>query len=118
MKRSNEPVFWALFGAGGVLSAVIGPVLIYITGIGAPLGYLVSKQTLSYAHLLAFTRNPIGKLAVLTVISLFLFHGVHRMFHSLHDIGVHPTVNLKRAFYGTAIGATVITAGLLLGIGF
>jgi fumarate reductase subunit D len=118
MKRSSEPIVWALFGAGGMLSAIFGPVLIYITGIGAPTGYLLSEQTMSYAHLLAFTRNPIGKIAVLTVISLFLFHGAHRIYHSLHDLGVEAGPGTRRLFYGGATAATILAAALLLKIGF
>ena len=38
MKRSNKPIFWSLFGAGGMLSALVGPGLIYVTGIAVPLG--------------------------------------------------------------------------------
>ena len=38
MKRSNEPIFWSLFGAGGMLSALVAPILIFITGIIAPIG--------------------------------------------------------------------------------
>ena len=118
MKRSNEPVFWALFGAGGMLSALVGPVLILVTGILVPLGLLLPKRTMSYATMLAFARNPLGKLAVLAVISLFLFHGCHRMCHSLHDLGYHTGTGAKVLFYGFAIAATVLAAGLLLGIGF
>ena len=33
MKRSNAPIFWLLFGAGGMLSALLGSMLIFITGI-------------------------------------------------------------------------------------
>jgi len=36
MKRSNLPIFWSLFGAGGTLAALLGPVLVFITGIAAP----------------------------------------------------------------------------------
>jgi fumarate reductase subunit D len=41
MKRSNEPIFWSLFGAGGMLAALIGPALVFITGIAVPLGLLL-----------------------------------------------------------------------------
>jgi fumarate reductase subunit D len=118
MKRSNEPVVWALFGGGGMLSALIGPVLIFITGIAVPLGLLLPTQTMNYETMLAFTRNPIGKAVVLAVISLFLFHGCHRMYHSLHDVGVHTGLREKRWFYGSAVAGTVVAAVLLLVIGF
>ncbi len=115
MKRSNEPLFWSLFGAGGVLSALIGPVLIFITGIAVPLGFLLPPETLSYTNVLAFVQHPLGKLALLTVIALFLFHGCHRMLHSLHDLGVQTGRRATFGFYGFATLATVVTAGLLLG---
>lgn len=116
MKRSNEPLFWSLFGAGGILSALIGPVLIFITGIAVPLGFLLPKDTLSYANVLAFTRHPLGLGAVLMVISLFLFHGCHRMLHSLHDLGVHTGARAQFIFYGFAALGTLVAAGLLLAI--
>src|SRR4029079_6144528 len=39
MRRSNAPVFWLLFGAGGMLCALLGPVLVFITGLAVPLGW-------------------------------------------------------------------------------
>ena len=37
-KRSNAPIFWGLFGAGCMMAALFGPVMIFITGIAVPLG--------------------------------------------------------------------------------
>ena len=88
MKRSNAPIFWSLFGAGGMLSALIGPVLVFITGIAVPLVWLLPGDFLNYEHALAFAHHWAGKAFLLAVISLFLWHGVHRIYHSVHDFGV------------------------------
>lgn len=117
MKRSNEPVFWALFGAGGMLSALIGPVLIFISGIAVPLGFLLPVQTLDYARVQAFAQDPLGKLALLAVVSLFLFHGCHRMLHSLHDLGLQTGRRAKLGFYGLATAGTCAAGATLLWIG-
>ena len=45
MKRSNAPIFWPLFGAGGMLAALIGPALVFITGIAVPMGWPVRRDT-------------------------------------------------------------------------
>jgi len=118
MKRSNEPIFWALFGAGGMVSALLGPVLIFVTGLAVPLGFVLPRRTMDYGAMLDFARNPIGKLAILAVISLFLFHGCHRMVHSLHDLGIRTGQTAQILFYGFAITGTVIAAVILLRIGF
>jgi fumarate reductase subunit D len=118
MKASNEPVFWALFGAGGMLAALVGPVLVFLTGLAVPLGFMLPRHAMDYATVLGFARNPFGKIALLAVISLFLFHGCHRMLHSLHDLGWRTGSGARIAFYGSAMLATVATAALLLQLGF
>jgi fumarate reductase subunit D len=117
MKRSNKPIFWSLFGAGGMLSALIGPMLIFITGIGIPLGIGFSRAALGYPQALTFARHPCGKVALLAVISLFLFHGCHRLYHSLHDFGVHVGPGIKAAFHGFAALGTLAALLLLIRIG-
>ena len=116
MKRSNKPIFWSLFGAGGMLSALIGPMLVFLTVVAVPLG-LVSKQTMDYPRALAFAQSGIGKLALLVVISLFLFHGMHRLYHVLHDFGVHVGPGRRALFHGVAIAGTLAAAALLVVIG-
>ena len=54
MKRSNEPVFWSLFGAGGMLSALIGVAVVFVTGIGVPLALLVSPDLMQYQNMMGF----------------------------------------------------------------
>jgi hypothetical protein len=61
MKRSNAPIFWSLFGAGGVLSALCGPILVLIIGIAVPLGISLPPQALGYARMSAFVHTLFGK---------------------------------------------------------
>ena len=116
MKRSHEPVFWSLFGAGGMLAALIGPALVFITGIAVPLGLLFPADAMSYGHMLAFSKSIIGKLFVLAVVALFMWHAVHRIGILLHDFGVHAVAMVKLACYGSALAVTVIAAYVLFGL--
>ena len=118
MKRSNAPIFWSLFGAGGVLSALVGPVLVFITGIATPTGVGMPPEALSYARVMAFAHTFIGKAALFAVIALFLFHAAHRIYHCLHDFGVHPGAGIKVLLYGSALLGSVAAAWLMLAIGF
>lgn len=117
MKRSIEPIVWLLFGAGGVLSALIAPALVLLSGVAGPLG-LLPANTLSYTRMLHFAQHPLGKLLLLAVISLFLFHGCHRFVTTLHDFGLKAGHGVMALFFGGAALATLLAAGLLLGIGF
>jgi fumarate reductase subunit D len=117
MKRSNAPIFWALFGAGGMLSALTGPVLVFITGVAVPLGLLLPHDLMRYPSMLGFAQHIVGKLFILAIIVLFLWHAAHRIFKSLHDIGIHPSPASRTACYGTALVATVIAVYSILSIG-
>ena len=118
LKRSNAPIFWGLFGAGGMLSALVGPALVFITGIAVPLGLLLPAGTMSYPKMLAFSQNFIGKGFIFVVISLFLWHAAHRIFHSLHEFGIHAGAGYKLLCYGSAFAGTVVSAAVLFRLGF
>jgi fumarate reductase subunit D len=118
VKRSNAPVFWVLFGAGGMLAALFGPVLVLITGIATPLGSALPPGVLSYARMLALARHWWGKGFLFILIALFAWHAMHRIFHSLHDLGIQTGAFAKLACYGGALVITVVSAASLLWIGF
>ena len=117
-KRSNAPIFWALFGAGGMLSALTGPVLVFMTGIAVPLGFLLAPDLMAYSRMLGFAQHIIGKLCILAVIVLYLWHAAHRIFKSLHDVGIHPGTASKLACYGTAFAGSLLAIAGVLVVGF
>jgi fumarate reductase subunit D len=116
VKRSNQPFFWALFGAGGMLSALIGWMLVFVTGIAVPLALMLPGDLMDYSRMRAFAGNWAGKAFVFAVVSLFLWHAAHRIFHSLHDVGIHSGRAAWAACYGTALLGTVVALAALLAL--
>lgn len=117
MKRSNAPIFWLLFGAGGMLSALLGSALVFITGLAVPLGWPLPADLMSHARMAALAQHWAGKAFLFAVISLFAWHAAHRLFHSLHDLGLRTGALAKAACYGSALALTVICAAALLKLG-
>jgi len=116
--RSNAPIFWLMFGAGGMLSALLGTAMVFITGLAVPLGLFYSPELLSYPRVLALAQHGLGKLFLLAVIALFAWHAAHRILCSLHDIGIHKGLVAKLCCYGSAFAITVVVAVNLLRVGF
>lgn len=117
-KRSISPLFWLLFGAGGMLSALFGPALILVTGVMVPHGWGVPASFGSYDNVLAFARNPVSKLVLLALIALLFWHAAERLFLTLHDMRAAPAPLLRWLTYGVAALLTIVVVGLLLAIGF
>ena len=117
-KRAFAPVFWLLFGAGGMLSALFGPALIILTGFMLPHGWGLPASFADYSYVLGFVRHPIGKLVVLAVIALFFWHGAERVFLTLKDMRAGALPMLRLMTYGVAALLTLVTISLLFAIGF
>jgi fumarate reductase subunit D len=107
MKRSHAPIFWLLFGAGGMLVALAGPALVYVTG-WMNLG--------SYAQVHAVAHSAIGKLFLFFVVALFAWHAAHRILCSLHDVGIHKGLAAKFSCYGIAGVTSLVAANALVAI--
>src|SRR5258705_1632745 len=82
IKRDAEPFLWMLFSAGGVVSAMLMPALLFLFGVAFPLGWLTPPTRDLMATLLA---NPLVALVLLGLIVLSLFHWAHRFRHTLYD---------------------------------
>ena len=108
MKPSREPPFWLLFGAGGMLSALLGPGLVWLLAFGPPL---------DPARVLGFVRNVIGKAFLFAVVALFLWHAAHRLYHTLHDFGVQRGAAEWLLCYGVAAVGSAAAALALVAAG-
>jgi fumarate reductase subunit D len=111
-KKSNEPLLWSLFSAGGVLTAFLMPVHIFLFGIAFPLGWLDAP---SYDSLQVLLRLPLTRVYLFLLCFLGLFHWAHRFRFTLNDcLQVKHLNEIIFTFcYGGATAGT-IWAGYLL----
>ena len=111
-KRSLEPFLWLLFSAGGVLAALMIPVLLFLFGVAFPLGWLAPP---SHEHLLALIRHPLARVVLFVLCALSLFHWAHRFRYTLYDgLQIKHLNGLINWFcYGGAIAGSAV-AGYLL----
>ena len=113
MAKSNEPIWWSLFSAGGVVAALFIPIHILLTGIAGPLGWLPAGA-LDYGKLADLVSHPIARLYCFILISLPLFHWAHRFRFTVVDLGVRGVDMLLAVMcYGAAIVGTLAAAGIL-----
>ena len=109
MARSNKPILWLPFAGGGLVAALIIPVLILITGVLMPLGML----HLPYEKMAAFANNPLGKLILFGTVALPAWHAAHRLRMTAHDLGLGDGAVVQAVCYGSA-GVLIVTAAMLL----
>lgn len=111
-KRSNEPFLWLLFSAGGVVAALLIPIHLFLFGLAFPLGWLKEP---SYSTLLGLIRHPIGRLYLLVLCTVPLFHWAHRFRYTLYDgMQIKHLNELVNTFcYGGAVVGTAVAAYLI-----
>ncbi|MBL8190740.1 MAG: fumarate reductase subunit FrdD [Acidobacteria bacterium] len=114
-KRSNEPFLWSLFSSGGMIAALMFPVLLFLFGLAFPLGWFDAP---SYERLLALVSSWPVRLVLFGLCSLPLFHGAHRFRFTLYDgLQIKHLNELIAVFcYGSAIAGTVLAAYILWNI--
>ena len=99
MAKSNKPIVWGLFAAGGTFTAFVTPALVMITLLAA-LGYV--PQLLAYENMHSFAAHWLGKLVLFAIIFLSLWHAAHRLRITLHDFGLRSDRLAATAAYVAA----------------
>ena len=117
-KRSDEPIWWALFSAGGVCFAVFLPGLILTLGLLWPLG-LVSPHWLTYAALAELSHSFYSIPALLltgVAVCLPLLHAAHRIHHGMHDLKFGFSKGTKLLCYGLALLLSLLALILVIAV--
>jgi len=112
VKRPLEPLLWLLFSAGGMLAALLMPILAFLFGVAFPLEWISRPR---YDYLLTIVRHPITRLALFAVSMLALFHWAHRFRYTLYD-GLqikHLNELVAVLCYGVAIIGSLAAAYLM-----
>lgn len=112
MKMHTEPFWWSLFGAGGAISALILPVLLFLFGIAIPFGWI---DVPDYNNLHQLVEPLLTRIGFLAIISLSLFHWAHRFRFTLHEgLQLHRySRSIAITCYGSATVITVLSAYVL-----
>ncbi|NOI30671.1 fumarate reductase subunit FrdD [Vibrio coralliilyticus] len=100
-KRSDEPIWWSLFGAGGTWFAMITPVTVLVLGILVPMG-VIDTEAMSYERVTAFATSIIGALFIIGTLALPMWHAMHRIHHGMHDLKIHAGLAGKVGCYAFA----------------
>jgi len=113
-QRSNEPIAWSLFGAGGMVLGFLAPAMIVISGIIMPFVFADNPQAV-YQGAIALLATVPGKLFLLVTIALPLYHCAHRLYHGLHDLHIQgPKALMLGIFYGGATVLSIVAGAWLL----
>lgn len=113
MARSNKPLVWSLFAAGGTVAAFVLPALVLITLMA---GYGHAPASLSYEDMRAFAGGWLGSFVLFGVIALCLWHAAHRLRTVLHGLGLRADGAVAVVGYGIAAAGTLLSVYYLLRI--
>jgi succinate dehydrogenase subunit D len=109
MAKSNEPLWWAPFMAGAVVTAFLLPITVILIGVLSYFFWITDSQ------LWSLLQNPWVRLYFFVLISLSLFHGFHRILYILIDLGLKNIRNVLAVLcYGSALLGTAVALLLVL----
>ena len=113
MAKSNEPIFWSLFAAGGMVAAMLLPITAVFTSLFVITGWLSAEEMQSWIV------SPWGRIYIFLLVFLPLFHAAHRLRITLKEMGVNADNLVAGVCYGGAATGTFAAAWVLtVGLGW
>jgi fumarate reductase subunit D len=113
MARSNKPIVWGPFAAGGTLTAFLTPALVVLTLLAA-LGH--APALLAYDRLHALVVHGIAKVAIAGVVFLSLWSAAHRLRITCYDLGVRADRQVAALVYAAALAGAAAAVLYLIRI--
>ncbi|MDH4189794.1 MAG: fumarate reductase subunit D [Betaproteobacteria bacterium] len=113
MAKSNKPIVWGPFAAGGTLTAFLTPALMLLTLLVA-LGSV--PELLTYASLRAFASHWLAKAAIVVVVFLSLWSAAHRLRITAYDLGLRADIPVAVVVYAVALAGTAASVVYVLRI--
>ena len=110
---SDEPIYWLMFGAGGMVASIVLPsilVIMILAGLGSP---DLTTGLLNFEQVKGLLGNWLLAAMLFGVVFMLCFYSLHRMYHSTHDLGFHTKLFWFMA-YGGAAALAFITLGVQL----
>jgi len=103
MARSNKPIVWGPFAAGGTLTAFLTPALVLLT-LMAGLGH--APDLLGYERVHALAAHWLAKLSCTGIVFLSLWSAAHRLRITCYDLGVRADTFVAIVVYAIALAGT------------
>lgn len=103
MAKSNKPIVWGPFAAGGTLTAFLTPALMLLTLLAA-LGH--APDLFSYENLRGFVGHWLAKAAIAGVVFLSLWSAAHRLRITAYDLGLRADLAVATLVYALALAGT------------
>jgi fumarate reductase subunit D len=113
MPRSNKPIVWGPFAAGGTITAFLTPVLILLTLLVA-LGH--APDLFAYERLHALAAHWLAKAAIAGTVFLSLWSAAHRLRITCYDLGIRADTLVATIVYVGALAATAASMLYLIRI--
>ena len=114
MKGSHEAFWWSMFSGGGVIAAMLIPVLVFATLVAPGFGWGVFVDAMRYDRILELLGSQLVRAVLFVAIWLSFFHAFHRIRHLVLDLHVPvPGLPVAVASYLLATAGTVAAAVIL-----